>query len=59
MCLCRTTSVYLSCSFVISALEVAPKFAVNQSRPEEITIKEDVGHINFITDDGFGKNHYS
>ena len=45
------------CLFVISALEVAPKFAVNQSRPEEITIKEDVGHINFITDDGFGKNH--
>lgn len=38
-----------------SALEVAPKFAVNQSRPEEITIKEDVGHINFITDDGFGE----
>ncbi|XP_067931404.1 double-strand-break repair protein rad21 homolog [Watersipora subatra] len=34
--------------------DVAPKFAVNQSRPEEITIKEDVGHINFITDDGFG-----
>ena len=35
--------------------DVAPKFAVNQSRPEEITIKEDVGHINFITEDGFGK----
>ena len=32
----------------------ATKFAINQSRPEEITIKEDVGPINFITDDGFG-----
>lgn len=37
-----------------STVDVTPKFAINQSRPEEITIKEDVGHINFITDDGFG-----
>ena len=59
MCESMSVLLYLSCSFVISALEVAPKFAVNQSRPEEITIKEDVGHINFITDDGFGKNYYS
>lgn len=36
-----------------SAME-APKYSVNQSRPEEITIKEDIGHINFITEDGFG-----
>ena len=41
--------------FSSTMADVAPKFAVNQSRPEEITIKEDVGHINFITEDGFGK----
>lgn len=39
---------------VCSAMDVAPKFTVNQSRPEEITIKEDYNPIKFITDDGFG-----
>jgi len=36
-------------------MDIAPTFAVNQSRPEEITIKEDVVQINFITEQGFGK----
>lgn len=37
-----------------SELEVQTQFAVNQSRPEEITMREDLGSITLIGDDGFG-----
>lgn len=31
------------------------QFSVNQSRPEEITMREDLGSIQLMGDDGFGK----
>ena len=31
------------------------QFSVNQSRPEEITMREDYGNITLIGDDGFGE----
>ena len=41
-----------------SDIDVQAQFSVNQSRPEEITMKEgDIGNITLVGDDGFGKNH--
>lgn len=42
----------LSCS---SDAEVQKQFALNQSRVEEITMKEDLGNITLTQDDAFGK----
>ncbi len=43
-----------------SDIDVQAQFSVNQSRPEEITMKEgDIGNITLVGDDGFGKKSYS
>lgn len=36
-------------------IDVQAQFSVNQSRPEEITMREDLGNVTFVGDDGFGK----
>lgn len=38
----------------LSDFELHGQFSVNQSRPEEITMREDLGMIALVTDDGFG-----
>jgi len=45
------TSCDVSCC---SDIDVHAQFAVNQSRPEEITMREDLGNITLVGDDGFG-----
>jgi len=35
-------------------INVQAQFSVNQSRPEEITMREDLGQITLMGDDGFG-----
>ena len=35
------------------------QFSVNQSRPEEITMREDLGNITLVGDDGFGEFIYA
>ena len=45
----------MSCVFFSSSdIDVHAQFAVNQSRPEEITMREDLGNITLAGDDGFG-----
>ena len=40
---------------ICSDIDVQAQFSVNQSRPEEITMKEgDIGNITLVGDDGFG-----
>jgi hypothetical protein len=46
---------YIFPSFFYSDIDVQAQFAVNQSRPEEITMREDLGNIALVGDDGFGK----
>jgi hypothetical protein len=41
--------------FSFSDFDVQAQFSVNQSRPEEITMTEDLSSITFVGDDGFGK----
>ncbi|XP_060069827.1 double-strand-break repair protein rad21 homolog isoform X1 [Ylistrum balloti] len=38
----------------LNDLDVQAQFSVNQSRPEEITMREDLANITFVGDDGFG-----
>lgn len=38
----------------LNEINVQAQFSVNQSRPEEITMREDYGNITLIGDDGFG-----
>ena len=41
---------------ICSDIDVQAQFSVNQSRPEEITMKEgDIGNITLVGDDGFGR----
>lgn len=40
---------------IFSDFDVQAQFSVNQSRPEEITMREDLSSITFVGDDGFGK----
>ena len=37
-------------------IDVQAQFSVNQSRPEEITMREDLGSITLMGDDGFGES---
>lgn len=46
------------CFIAFSDIDVQAQFSVNQSRPEEITMREDFGNITLVGDDGFGKNSY-
>ncbi|RXM93969.1 Double-strand-break repair protein rad21-like [Acipenser ruthenus] len=41
-----------------SAIEVTEHFTLNQSRTEEITLKEDYGNNFLIYDDNFGDDHF-
>jgi len=48
----------MSCS-CFSDIGVLQQFSVNQSRPEEITMREDqIGNITLVGDDGFGRFIY-
>lgn len=38
-----------------SDIDVAQQFTLNQSRVEEITMREEVGNITIIQDNDFGK----
>lgn len=42
--------------FFSSDIDVAQQFTLNQSRVEEITMREEVGNISLMNDDHFGKN---
>lgn len=37
-----------------SDIDVAQQFTLNQSRVEEITMREDVGNLNLLQDNDFG-----
>lgn len=38
-----------------SDIDVAQQFSLNQSRVEEITMREEVGNISILQDNDFGK----
>lgn len=41
--------------FFCSDVDIEAQFSLNQSRAEEITMREDYGSLNLVThDDGFG-----
>lgn len=42
-------------SIAFRDIDVQAQFSVNQSRPEEITMREDLNSVTLIGDDGFGK----
>ena len=53
----KITPLNFSCC---SDIDVQAQFStVNQSRPEEITMKEDLTTIAFVGDDGFGMYQFS
>lgn len=37
---------------------MAQQFTLNQSRVEEITMREDVGNLNLLQDNDFGKTFF-
>lgn len=43
-------------SVCLSDIDVAQQFSLNQSRVEEITMREEVGNISILQDNDFGKN---
>ena len=45
----------VDCHIFDRDIDVQAQFSVNQSRPEEITMREDLGSITLMGDDGFGK----
>lgn len=44
--------------FFCSDIDVAQQFTLNQSRVEEITMREEVGNISLMNDDHFGKSEF-
>lgn len=50
------TSIFLY--FSNSDIDVAQQFTLNQSRVEEITMREDVGNLNLLQDNDFGMALY-
>lgn len=44
--------------FLSSDIDVAQQFTLNQSRVEEITMREEVGNISLMNDDHFGKDKF-
>ncbi|XP_064652431.1 double-strand-break repair protein rad21 homolog isoform X2 [Lineus longissimus] len=42
----------------LTDIDVQAQFSVNQSRPEEITMREEIGNITIVNDDGFGDSGY-
>jgi len=45
-------------SVCLSDIDVAQQFSLNQSRVEEITMREEVGNISILQDNDFGKILY-
>lgn len=44
-----------NCILFFSEVDIEAQFSLNQSRAEEITMREDYGSLNLVThDDGFG-----
>lgn len=43
-------------SVCLSDIDVAQQFSLNQSRVEEITMREEVGNISILQDNDFGKD---
>lgn len=41
-----------------SDIDVAQQFTLNQSRVEEITMREDVGNLSLLQDNDFGRTLY-
>lgn len=41
--------------FFFSDIDVAQQFTLNQSRVEEITMREDVGNLSLLQDNDFGR----
>lgn len=41
-----------------SDIDVAQQFTLNQSRVEEITMREEVGNISLMADNDFGINSF-
>lgn len=39
----------------VSDIDVAQQFTLNQSRVEEITMREDVGNLSLLQDNDFGR----
>ena len=56
---CLTQIVTLLSPFLYSDIDVQAQFSVNQSRPEEITMREDLGNITLVGDDGFGRFYHA
>lgn len=50
--------IYKFCLF-FSDIDVAQQFTLNQSRVEEITMREEVGNISLMPDNDFGKISYA
>jgi len=42
--------------FTHSDIDVAQQFNLNQSRVEEITMREEVGNLNLLQDNDFGEH---
>lgn len=43
------------CFVYYSDIDVAQQFTLNQSRVEEITMREEVGNLNLLQENDFGK----
>lgn len=46
------------CVFFQSDIDVAQQFSLNQSRVEEITMREEVGNISILQENDFGKTRF-
>lgn len=45
--------------FINSDIDVAQQFNLNQSRVEEITMREEVGNLNLLQENDFGRHFIS
>lgn len=50
----KLNNVYLNIFY--SDIDVAQQFSLNQSRVEEITMREEVGNISILQENDFGKS---
>lgn len=49
---------FINFIFANSDIDVAQQFTLNQSRVEEITMREDVGNLSLLQDNDFGRTLY-
>jgi len=54
----RTGCFLILDAFSNSDIDVAQQFTLNQSRVEEITMREDVGNLSLLQDNDFGTTLY-